>query len=303
MRSGDLPATKVDINVSLVGQLVAAQFPQWADLVIKPVEFDGWDNRTYRLGEDMAVRLPSAEAYAEQVEKEHRWLPRLAPLLPLPIPVPLAMGVPAQGYPWPWSVYRWLEGENATIERIADLAQFATTLAQFLAALQRIDPAGGPPPGQHNFFRGAPLSIYDTETRDAIASLNGRIDTDAVTAAWEAALQATWHGSSVWLHGDVSAANLLVKRGRLSAVIDFGCSGVGDPACDLTIAWTLFSGESREAFRAALPVDGATWARGRGWALWKSLITLAEHIDTNPLEAKKAQRVIDKALADHTHAT
>lgn len=303
MRSGDLPATKVDINVSLVGQLVAAQFPQWADLVIKPVEFDGWDNRTYRLGEDMAVRLPSAEAYAEQVEKEHRWLPRLAPLLPLPIPVPLAMGVPAQGYPWPWSVYRWLEGENATIERIADLAQFATTLAQFLAALQRIDPAGGPPPGQHNFFRGAPLSIYDTETRDAIASLNGRIDTDAVTAAWEAALQATWHGSSVWLHGDVSAANLLVKRGRLSAVIDFGCSGVGDPACDLTIAWTLFSGESREAFRAALPVDGATWARGRGWALWKGLITLAEHIDTNPLEAKKAQRVIDKALADHTHAT
>ena len=303
MRSGDIPATKVDINVSLVGQLVAAQFPQWADLVIKPVEFDGWDNRIYRLGEDMAVRLPSAEAYAEQVEKEHRWLPRLAPLLPLPIPVPLAMGVPAQGYPWPWSVYRWLEGENATIERIADLAQFATTLAQFLAALQRIDPAGGPPPGQHNFFRGAPLSIYDTETRDAIASLNGRIDTDAVTAAWEAALQATWHGSSVWLHGDVSAANLLVKRGRLSAVIDFGCSGVGDPACDLTIAWTLFSGESREAFRAALPVDGATWARGRGWALWKSLITLAEHIDTNPLEAKKAQRVIDKALADHTHAT
>jgi aminoglycoside phosphotransferase (APT) family kinase protein len=297
-----MPATKVNINVSLVGQLVTAQFPQWADLPIKPVAFDGWDNRTFRLGKEMAVRLPSAERYTLQVEKEQRWLPRLAPLLPLPIPVPLAMGVPADGYPWHWSVYRWLEGENATIECIADLHQFATTLAQFLAALQRLDPAGGPPPGQHNFFRGGPLAIYDSETRQAIAILDGKIDTDAVTAVWEAALKATWHGSSVWLHGDVSAENLLVKRGRLSAVIDFGCSGVGDPACDLTIAWTLLSGESQEAFCAALPVDGATWARGRGWALWKGLITLAEHINTNPIEAGKARRVIDEVLADHKHA-
>lgn len=292
----------VDINVSLVRELVTAQFPQWADLSIKPVEFDGWDNRTFRLGEDMSVRLPGAVRYAGQVEKEHRWLLRLAPLLPLPIPVPLAMGVPADGYPWHWSVYRWLEGENATIESISDLDQLATTLAQFLTALQRIDPAGGPPPGLHNFFRGGPLTIYDSETRDAIATLHGKIDTDAVTAVWEAALQATWHGPPVWLHGDVSATNLLVKRGRLSAVIDFGCSGVGDPACDLTIAWTLFSGESREAFRAALPVDRASWARGRGWALWKGLITLAECMNTNPLEAGKARRAIDEVLADHKHA-
>lgn len=292
----------VDINVSLVRELVTAQFPQWADLSIKPVEFDGWDNRTFRLGEDMSVRLPGAVRYAGQVEKEHRWLLRLAPLLPLPIPVPLAMGVPADGYPWHWSVYRWLEGENATIESISDLDQLATTLAQFLTALQRIDPAGGPPPGLHNFFRGGPLTIYDSETRDAIATLHGKIDTDAVTAVWEAALQATWHGPPVWLHGDVSATNLLVKRGRLSAVIDFGCSGVGDPACDLTIAWTLFSGESREAFRAALPVDRASWARGRGWALWKGLITLAECMNTNSLEAGKARRAIDEVLADHKHA-
>jgi len=302
MPSSDKPAARVDINVPLVAQLVTVQFPQWAHLPIKPVEFGGWDNRTFRLGEDMTVRLPSAEAYTGQVEKEHRWLPRLAPLLPLPIPIPLAMGVPADGYPWHWSVYRWLEGENATIEPIADLQQAATTLAQFLAALQRIDPAGGPPPGQHNFFRGGPLAVYDTETRDAIAALHGKIDTDAVTAAWKAALAATWHGPPVWLHGDVSAQNLLVKRGRLSAVIDFGCSSVGDPACDLTIAWTLFSGESREAFRAALPVDGATWARGRGWALWKGLITLAEHMNTNPLEAGKARRAIDELLANHKHA-
>ncbi len=299
MPSGDMPPAKVDINVSLVGRLVTAQFPQWADLPIKPVEFDGWDNRNFRLGEDMSVRLPSAECYSGQVEKEQRWLRRLAPLLPLSIPVPLSMGVPADGYPWHWSVYRWLEGESATIERIDDLHRFATTLARFLAALQQIDPAGGPPPGQHNFFRGGPLAIYDAETRDAIAALHGKIDSDAVTAVWEAALKATWHGTPVWLHGDLSASNLLVKRGRLSAVIDFGCSGVGDPACDLTIAWTLFSGKSREAFRAALPVDEGAWARGRGWALWKGLITLAEHVNTNPLEAGKARRVIDEVLAGH----
>jgi aminoglycoside phosphotransferase (APT) family kinase protein len=302
MPSGDIPATKVDINVPLVRQLVAAQFPQWADLPIKPVEFDGWDNRTFRLGRDMSVRLPSAERYAGKVEKEQQWLPKLAPFLPLPIPVPLAMGVPATGYPWHWSVYRWLEGEHATIERIDDLRQFATTLGRFLAALQQIDPAGGPPPGWHNFFRGGPLTTYHTETRDAIAALHSEIDTDAATTLWKVALEATWHGMPVWLHGDVSAENLLVKRGRLSAVIDFGGSGVGDPACDLTVAWTLFSGESREAFRAALPADGATWARARGWALWKALITLAEHLGTNPSKAGKARCVIDRVLADHRNA-
>ena len=300
-RSGDVAAKSVDISLSLVGQLVAAQFPKWADLPIEPVEFDGWDNRTFRLGEDLSVRLPSAQAYAGQVEKEHRWLPRLAAHLPLSIPVPLAMGVPANGYPWHWSVYRWLEGENATIKSIADLQQFATTLAQFLAALQRIDPADGPPPGQHNFFRGGPLTTYDTETRDAIATLRGRIDADAVTAVWEAALRATWHGPPVWLHGDVSAGNLLVEKGRLNAVIDFGCTAVGDPACDLTIAWTLLSGESRDAFRAALPLDRATWARGRGWALWKGLITLVKHT-TDPTKARNARGVIDEVLVDATRS-
>ena len=177
-------AAEVAIDASLVGRLIATQFPQWADLSVTPVEFDGWDNRTFRLGGSMLVRLPSAERYATQVEKEHRWLPRLAPLLPLPIPVPLAKGVPAHRYPWHWSVYRWLDGEPATTERIADLPQFATTLAHFLAVLQRIDSAGGPPPGPHNFFRGGPLVIYDTETRHAIATLDGKIDTDAVTAVW-----------------------------------------------------------------------------------------------------------------------
>ena len=289
----------MEIDTLLVRRLVAAQFPQWANLSIQPVEPNGWDNRTFRLGNDMSVRLPSAEPYAAQVDKEHRWLPILARLLPLAVPVPLVRGLPADDYPWNWSIYRWLEGENATAERINDLNQFATTLAQFLMALWQIDPAGGPSPGRHNFFRGGPLATYDQETRDAISSLRGKIDTEAAMEVWEIALNSAWNKTPVWVHGDVHPTNLLVRDGFLSAVIDFGCSGVGDPACDLMIAWTLFSGDSRETFRAAIPIDDSTWARSRGWALWKGLITLVEHIDINPLAAAAAQQYIDDVLADH----
>lgn len=292
---------KVNIDAALVRRLIATQFPRWKELAIRPVDFGGWDNRTFHLGDGMTVRLPSAAAYSLQVEKEHRWLPRLAPQLPLPIPVPLAMGVPAENYPWHWSVYRWIEGETATRERIAGLSRFAADLAEFLAALQRIDASGGPAPGQHNFFRGGPLNVYDGEARQAIAVLDGKIDTDAASAVWEAALAATWHGAPVWFHGDVSWGNLLVRQGRLSAVIDFGTSGVGDPACDLAIAWTLFKGKSRKAFRAGLAADEAMWARGRGWTLWKALITAAGHIDVNPVEVEKSRYVIDEVLADHVH--
>jgi aminoglycoside phosphotransferase (APT) family kinase protein len=294
---------KFPIDESLVSRLVATQFPEWAHLPIRPVDFGGWDNRTFHLGEQMTVRLPSAAAYVLQVEKEQRWLPQLAPHLPLPIPVPLAMGQPGDGYPWHWSIYRWLEGEIATIEGITDLRQFAVALADFLVALYQIDPTGGPVPGPHNFFRGGPLTVYDGETRQAIAALEGRIDTDAATAVWEEALAATWRGSPVWVHGDVAAGNLLVEQGRLSAVIDFGSSGVGDPACDLAIAWTLFTGESRETFRTALPLDDATWARGRAWTLWKALITLAALPGTDARATSASRRIIDDVLADHlSHA-
>ena len=299
MGAGEMHGDEVRVDAALVRRLIAAQFPRWADLPVSPVEVGGWDNRTFHLGAHMTVRLPSAGQYALQVEKEHRWLPKLAPLLPLPVPVPLAKGAPADGYPWQWSVYRWLEGETATVGRITDLRSFAISLAEFLNALRRIDPAGGPSPGRHNFFRGGSLVVYDAETRRALAALERTVDTGVALAAWEAALGAKWDGPPVWFHGDVAPGNLLVKDGRLGAVIDFGTSGVGDPACDLAIAWTLFGGESREAFRSTLRPDGATWARGRGWTLWKALITLAEHIDTDPVMAKEARRVVDEVLADH----
>lgn len=302
MRSDDRFPTREEIDTDLVRRLVATQFPQWAHLPIKPVQFGGWDNKTFHLGHDMSVRLPSAEGYAGQVEKEHRWLPVLAPHLPLPIPVPLAMGAPGEGYPWHWSIYKWLEGDPASLEKITDLRRFAIDLANFLTALQRIDPTGGPPAGPHSFYRGGPLTVYDAETHQAIEALEGHIDTHAATEVWQTALDATWHGPPVWVHGDVAVGNLLVKDGRLSAVIDFGCSAVGDPACDLVIAWTFLSGESREAFYAGVPVDGAAWARGRGWALWKALITLAYYMHSDEVKAREARWVIDGVLADHRYA-
>jgi aminoglycoside phosphotransferase (APT) family kinase protein len=286
------------IDAGLVSRLVRSQFPQWVQLPVNPVELDGVDNFTFHLGDAMTVRLPSNASYRLQVDKVQRWLPVLAPQLPLPIPVPLARGVPDEGYPFSWSIYQWLDGENASIVRIDDLTEFATTLADFLNTLRQIDPTDGPPPGQHNFFRGGPLETYDAETRQSIEALKGRIAGDAATAMWDAALGATWDGTPVWFHGDVAAGNLLVRDGRLAAVIDFGTSGVGDPACDVTVAWTLLCGEGRDAFRTALSVDAATWARGRGWALWKALITLVGCIDTDPVEAATARRIIDDVLGD-----
>jgi len=294
MTAGKMHVGEVDTDASLVRLLLAAQFPQWADLPIEPVPSAGTDNALFRLGNDMAVRLPRIH-WATGVDKEHEWLPKLAPFLPLAIPAPLAKGQPGEGYPWPWSVYRWLEGESATIERIADPRQAATDLAHFIAALQQIDPTGGPPAR-----RGVPLARRDQPTREAIAALRGMIDVDTATAAWEAALGApAWHGPPIWVHGDLLPGNLLVKQGRLSAVIDFAGLGVGDPACDLMIAWGLFSSESRGMFRAALVVDDATWARGRGWALSQALIFIPYYLDTNPVGVANARRTIDEVLTDH----
>jgi aminoglycoside phosphotransferase (APT) family kinase protein len=290
---------KSALTPALVSRLVAEQFPQWAGLPVRPVEPGGWDNATFRLGESMSVRLPSGDSYALQVAKEHRWLPVLAARLPLAIPEPLARGAPGSGYPWPWSVYRWRDGEPATSAPVADPDGFAADLAGFLAALYRVDPAGGPPPGPHNFYRGGPLTVYDGETRQALAALHGEIDTDRAAAVWRAALGARWDGAAVWFHGDVSPENLLVSGGRLSAVIDFGTCGVGDPACDTVIAWTFLSGESRRTFMRRLPVDDATWVRGRGWALWKAMIVLVGALRDDPEDAAATKHVIGEILADH----
>lgn len=286
------------IELSLVRRLIAAQFPHWAELEISVIEPNGWDNRTFRLGEQMSVRLPSAERYGAQVAKEQRWLPELAQHVPLPIPAPVAMGQPGEDYPWAWSVYRWLAGETASVAQIQDRAGFAGKLAGFLKALQQIAPAEGPLAGAHNFFRGGHLSVYDGETRAALEILSTEIDRAAATAVWETALETSWQGLPVWVHGDVSPANLLVSEGQLCAVIDFGSCGVGDPACDLTIAWTFFSGQSRQVFRDELALDQATWDRARGWALWKALISLVEYRQSDLGKAAGDRSLIANILAE-----
>jgi aminoglycoside phosphotransferase (APT) family kinase protein len=295
-------ADEVPTDAELVRRLVAAQFPEWAGLPIRPVPSGGTDNAIYRLGDDLAVRLPRVGWAVGQVGKEHRWLPRLAPHLPLAVPVPLAAGEPGEGYPWPWSVCRWLDGENATLDRLSDPCRAAEELAGFLIALRGIDPAGGPPPGEHNSGRGVPLAERDARVRESLAALNelgGEIDTDAAAAIWEDSLAApAWDGPPVWLHGDLQSGNLLAQNGRLSAVIDFGCLGVGDPACDLMVAWNLFTGESRAAFRATLAPDDASWARGRGWALSVGLIALPYYLPTSPAMVRYARHTIAAVLGD-----
>lgn len=292
---------KADITADLVARLVASQFPAWADLPVRPVDADGWDNASFRLGDTMSVRLPSSPAYVESIKKEQRWLPVLAGQLPLPIPVLLGKGKPGCGFPRPWSVHRWIDGDPARYgEPVADMVRFASDLADFLAALYRIDATGGPGPGQHNFFRGGPLTVYDDQTQQALAVLERHIDTDLAAEVWRAALAAAWDGPPVWFHGDAQPGNLLLDQGRLSAVLDFGTSGVGDPSCDTTIAWTFLSGESAGVFKERLPVDSATWVRGRGWAIWKAMIVLVSALESGDTEdAAYTTRVIEKILADH----
>jgi aminoglycoside phosphotransferase (APT) family kinase protein len=273
---------KQAITVDVAACLIAEQFPAWAGLPVRPVALDGWDNTTFRLGEDKAIRLPSHERYVAQIDKERRWLPVLAPHLPLPIPQPIAEGQPGCGFPRPWSIYRWIDGEPAAISGIADLDRLAEDLAAFLVELQRVPGDGGPPPGRHSFDRGGPVSVWDEQARSAIDALVGEIDGEGALAVWEAALAAPWGGPAVWVHGDVTGSNLLMTSDRLSAVIDFGCAAVGDPACDLTPAWTMFEGSSRQRFVATVAADDGTWARARGWALWKALITVAARPADDP---------------------
>lgn len=273
---------KSDITVDVVSCLLREQFPQWAELPVRRVELDGHDNTTFRVGSELSARLPSADRYIAQVNKEHFWLPILASRLPLPIPTPIARGEAGCGFPRPWSIYGWVEGEPAASAGVDDLELLADDLARFLRALHEIPSAGGPTPGPHSFDRGGPVSGMDGATRAAIGKLHGRIDTEGARNVWEAVIGSPWHGPDVWVHGDVVASNLLVGHDRLCGVIDFGCCAVGDPACDLTMAWTMFEGSSRSRFMQAIPVDAGTWDRARGWARWKAVIALPELPEDHP---------------------
>ncbi|MFI9103682.1 aminoglycoside phosphotransferase family protein [Streptomyces fildesensis] len=285
------------IDAALVRRLVDAQFPHWADLPLTLLDPAGSDHAIYRLGKELSVRLPRHAGAIGQAEKESHWLPLLAPHLPLAIPVPVGVGEPDFGYPWPWAVSRWLVGEVATVEALAGSPSTAVELAGFLTALQKFTPEDIPVGDTLEGLTDRPLADRDRATRAAIAEVGGVFDGAAMTELWDAALAApAWDRPPVWFHGDFHTGNLLTRDGRLSAVIDFGGLGIGDPACDVTIAFTLMSAGSRAAFRAELGVDDATWARGRGWALATGLNAYTSYAAVNPRVTAQTTRQITEAL-------
>ncbi len=295
----ELAASVPVIDAALVERLLVEQFPEWAGLSVRPVDVDGWDNRSFRVGDELVARLPSGPVYEPQVEKEARWLRVLAGGVTLPIPEVTAVGHPGAEYPMMWSVRRWIEGTplsavvsgDGLLPRRAgvDADDFAADLAAFVGELRAIDPVDGPGPGPHSAGRGGTLEQWHDDLARASADADPRIDTDAVERIWAEALAARDEGAPTWCHGDMAAGNLLVAGGRLTAVIDFGCAAVGDPACDLSICWTLFDESTRRVFRSALDPRDSEWRRGRGWALWKALITLGE-----PAREAGALRTLDE---------
>lgn len=285
------------IDESLVRRLVDKQFPQWSHLPLRKVDPGGSDHVIYRLGEELTVRLPRHTGAIRQAEKELYWLPRLAPHLPLAIPVPVAVGEPDLGYPWKWAVARWLEGETATVEGLGDSVEAAVLLAEFLRALQRFAPPVVPEESAGHALTGHALSMRDEATRANIAELEGVFNAAALSELWEAALAApAWGRPPVWFHGDFHTGNLLTVNGRLHAVLDFGGFGLGDPACDMMIAFTLMSRRTRAAFREALEVDDDTWMRGRGWALSAGLNAYTSYAAVKPHIAAQTAFQITEAL-------
>ncbi|NEB04302.1 aminoglycoside phosphotransferase family protein [Streptomyces sp. SID13726] len=289
-------ADELDIDAELVAGLVSDQFPRWAGLPVAWVDSAGTDNALHRLGDDMVVRLPRLPGAGDQVGFEQRWLPRLAPQLPLAVPEPLAAGEPGRGYGLPWGVYRWLEGDNAYDAPVTDLALAAVELGRFVAALRGLDATGAP-----KSFRSGPLDDRDDYANLAIRELgaDGTLDADRATALWDETVRLPrWDGEPVWLHADLLPGNLLTEHGRLTAVIDFGGLGTGDPSVDMLPAWTLFSGESRRLFREAAEVDDTTWERGRGWGLRFGLGAVHYYRGgKNPVLAEVGRRALEGVLA------
>ncbi|MBM9508929.1 aminoglycoside phosphotransferase family protein [Streptomyces sp. KK5PA1] len=287
------------VDDHLVRRLVAAQFPQWAQLPVTRWPSGGTVNAMYRLGDAMVVRLPLLAGGAADVAAEQKWLPRLAPLLPTAVPHVLGAGRPAEGCPWPWSVYRWLPGEHPRAGALTEPVRLAQDLAEFVTAMRGITLPGAP-----RAYRGGSLALLDASTRAAIEQLRAlpeeNVDGDAVSAVWDQALRTAGPNEPppVWLHADLMPGNLLITDGRLSSVIDFGCMGTGDPACDLFPAWNLLPPHARAVFRALLDVDDPTWLRARARTLSHALIALPYYRTTNPPMATNARHVIHAVLEE-----
>ena len=293
MPTEKMHAGEVDIDASLVRRLISAQFPMYADLPVTAVRSTATVNAIYRLGDNLSVRLPRVEEWSQDLEKEWHWLPRLAPHLSLRVPEPVGKGHPTPSYPFSWAIYDWIDGQPYSDGLIGDEQQAAWDLARFVAELRRIDPVGAPRGGRK------PLRELDDVTRAAIESSRDVIDADAATAAWERALEApVWNGIPVWIHADLLRPNVLVRGGRIHAIIDFGGVGVGDPAADVILAWAVIGPVGRRTFRDALDVDEGTWNRARGFALHQAVLIIPYYAETNPDFVALAKRTVEEILAD-----
>ncbi|MDR6552640.1 aminoglycoside phosphotransferase family protein [Paenibacillus qinlingensis] len=281
---------EMEINEALVRRLLAAQFPHWAELSLRRVEPAGTVNAIFRLGEQYAVRLARRMGPTTPSSREFVWLSKLSPMVPLETPVPIAEGHPSREYPWFWEIHSWVEGESVPIAQI-DALQAARDLAMFISVLQQLDPSGGPQ------GRGIPLAQRDKEFRPWLERFDGH---SAITDVWESALAAPpWDGAPVWHHGDLDVRNWLVRNKRITGVIDWGEMGIGDPACDVMVAWKLHSPEARDEFRKYLPTDDATWARARGWVLSQAVAILAYYTpENNPVLYREAKCWLDLVLSE-----
>jgi len=289
MHDGEVP-----IDAGLVERLVAAQFPELAGLPVRAVRSTGTVNSIHRVGDRLCARLPRVPAAVADLDRERRWLPELAPHLSLRVPEPVARGRPAGAYPFPWAVYGWIEGEPYADGLVDDEPRAARDLARFVAELRAVAVADGAPRAGR-----APPPELDAVTRAAIAAGGDAIDGAAATAAWAQALGApVWTGPPVWIHGDLLRPNLLVRGGRLTAVLDFGSAGVGDPAMDVIPAWSVFGPAGRAVFRAALDVPDGTWRRARGVALHQAALIIPYYRVTNPAFVALAVRTVEQVLAD-----
>lgn len=291
-----------EVDEQLVRDLIQSQCPQWSELPLKSVASSGTDNALFRLGSEYIVRLPRIEwgegSANKSTNKEYEWLPKIARFLRTSISEPIFKGNANESYPWQWIVAKWNEGYNPEFEKENEYAELAKDLAIFLNDLHRIKLSNGP-----TSRRGVSLKEVDAETKKAIGELTEELDTQSVTLLWNLLSNTpAWNQNPVWVHGDFLPGNILIQNNRLSAVIDFTDVGMGDPACDLIVAWALLNAQSRKTFRENLEnIDDDTWQRGRGWALSIALIMLPYYKNTNPTLGSLARRMIKSVLDDSNY--
>jgi aminoglycoside phosphotransferase (APT) family kinase protein len=268
----------VAIDAGLARQLVTSQFPRWRDLTLQPMSTTGTDSVIFRLGPALGLRFPRIAWAQQQVAKEFELLPRLAPLLRVELPLPVAVGEPEGEYPFPWLVYEWIDGNDLQREEGADHMTIADDLAAFVMSLEGIDTAGAPTGGRHL----GQMRRDDATVRSCLESIRGVVDVDRAIAIWEEALGAGAPEQPMrWVHGDLLPGNVIVRGGRVAGVIDWSSAGVGDPACELMIAWSL-PPPGRARFRSALDFDAATWSRARGWVVEQAAHFIAYYATTIP---------------------